>query len=116
MSPEIQVMRPVSQIRIARMRRFLALLSVVAIAALVVSPVATASRHTRSCGFLTCGIGWNLRATPNLSCSRARTIFKACFVSYNGSKSRARHDFDARSEATGRPVSPPKRAYEDAKK
>jgi ribosomal protein L34 len=48
---------------------------------------ASARPQTRSCGYLSWGIGWKLRATPDLSCPQARRVFKDCFAGSNRPRS-----------------------------
>jgi hypothetical protein len=72
---------------------------VVITAAAAVSSVADAAPQTRSCGFYSFGIGWHLRASPNLSCKRARRVFKDCFVSNNGQTRSCSEGFRCRIRA-----------------
>jgi hypothetical protein len=60
------------------MRRVLPLLLAMMLAVALGAATASATLHPRSCGYLQWGIGWSLRATPNLSCTRARRLFKQC--------------------------------------
>ena len=86
------------------MRRVLPLSVIVACAVAVAGPPASAMSRTRSCGFYSFGIGWDLRATPNLSCARARRVFHDCFVSSPGRTSSCSDRFRCRirgNRATG---------------
>ena len=40
--------------------------------------------RTRSCGTLSIGIGWDLRASPNVRCSAARQVMLTYFRRYAG--------------------------------
>jgi hypothetical protein len=88
------------------MRRILPVLLVVAaMVTLGASPAAANGRsRTRSCGFYSFGIGWALRATPNVSCAKAKRVFKDCFVSSAGGTSACSEGFQCRirsNRATG---------------
>ena len=77
----------------AQMRRIFEVFLVVAVAGTLVITAASATPRTRSCGFYSFGIGWSLRATPNVSCSKARRVFKDCFVSSPGRTSACSEGF-----------------------
>lgn len=78
------------------MRRILPVLLVVAAVVTLVTVSADARSRTRSCGFYSFGIGWEIRATPNTSCSTAKRVFKDCFVSSPGQTSSCSEGFRCR--------------------
>ena len=66
----------------AHMGRLLVVHGVVAIAlsAGVVARSSTDAVPTRSCGTLAKGIGWHLRASPNVRCTAARRVINTYFA------------------------------------
>jgi hypothetical protein len=60
--------------------RFLFSLAIVAVvAAASVGTTVASAKTTRSCGTLAIGIGWHLRASPNVTCRAARRLMTVYF-------------------------------------
>jgi hypothetical protein len=66
----------------AHMSRLLVVVGVVAIAlsAALVARTSGNAVPTRSCGTLGKGIGWHLRASPNVRCTSARRVINTFFA------------------------------------
>ena len=82
----------------------LASLVLAVVGLMLIVTAANARPRTRSCGFYSFGIGWDLRATPNLACARARRVFRDCAVARESQTSSCSEGFRCRiasDEATG---------------
>ena len=74
-----------SVVRVVALRLLVVALVAAAVGVCVTSRGSAGTSPTRSCGTLAVGIGWYLRASPNVLCSSARRVIRADF-SHGGNR------------------------------